>query len=41
MNKDIVDDLWSARLHDSDPWDATIYERAANEIEHLRSLINA
>jgi hypothetical protein len=41
MNRDIVDDLWSARLHDSDPWDVTIYERAANEIEHLRSLITA
>jgi hypothetical protein len=39
MNKDIVDDLWSARLHDSDPWDSTIYERSANEIERLRSLI--
>lgn len=33
--KDIVNDLWSARLHDPDPWDATVYERAANEIERL------
>ena len=41
MNRDIVDDLWSARLHDPDPWDVTIYERAANEIELLRSLITA
>lgn len=37
MNGDIVNDLRWAILHDSDPWDITVYERAADEIERLRS----
>jgi hypothetical protein len=39
--KDIVDDLRNAIAKDSSPWDETLYERAADEIEHLRSLITA
>lgn len=35
--KDIVDDLRHAIVSDSDPWDKTLYERAADEIEKLRS----
>lgn len=35
--KDIVDDLRNAITKDSSPWDETLYKRAADEIERLRS----
>ena len=38
---DIVNDLRHAISHDLDPWDSTLYERAADEIERLRALIAA
>ena len=38
---DIVTDLRRAISHDLDPWDSTLYERAADEITRLRSLITA
>jgi hypothetical protein len=37
---DIVNELQIAIVKDPDPWDFTLYERAANEIERLRELIN-
>ena len=35
--RDIVEDLRYASVNDLDPWDKTLYERAAEEIEKLRS----
>lgn len=35
--RDIVEDLRYASANDLDPWDKTLYERAAEEIEKLRS----
>ena len=39
--RNIVDDLHYAISNDPSPWDETLYKRAADEIEHLRSLITA
>ena len=39
--KEIVDDLHYAIANDPDPWDVTLYQRAADEIERLRNLITA
>ena len=36
--KELVDDLRNAIANDPDPWDVTLYGRAANEIERLRKL---
>ena len=37
--RNIVDDLHYAISNDPSPWDETLYKRAADEIEYLRSLI--
>lgn len=39
MKTNIVDKLRDALEDDKYPWDATLYEDAANEIEHLRALV--
>lgn len=40
MNFDIVDRLKEASLRDKNPWDNTLYLRAAEEIKRLRSLLS-
>lgn len=37
MIADIVTELEYAHQQDRDPWDATLYRRAADEIERLRA----
>lgn len=39
--KEIVENLHYAIANDPDPWDMTLYQRAADEIKRLRSLITA
>lgn len=36
MINDILDELLHAILNDANPWDITIYQRAAEEIKQLR-----
>jgi hypothetical protein len=40
MTNDIVDELEHAALADKNPWDNTLYLRAAEEIKRLRSLLS-
>lgn len=37
MTDDIVNDLAHALVADQDPWDATLYQRAIEEIKRLRA----
>ena len=41
MTDDIVVELRDAEQRDSDPWDVTLYTRAADEIERLRAVLDA
>ena len=36
MTKDVVEELKYALMVDKSPWDATLYEKAIDEIENLR-----
>jgi hypothetical protein len=37
--RELVEDLRGAVFRDPDPWDVTLYERAADEIERLRAQV--
>lgn len=39
MTDDIVTELHGAVERDTDPWDVTLYVRAADEIERLRAAL--
>lgn len=40
MIEDIVEELEYASANDTHPWDATLHERAANEIKYLREKVD-
>ena len=41
MESDVVNELRNAIKADPSPWDVTLYERAASEIEQLRAEVNS